>query len=571
MAISHKAQTPFPTASALAPVLFAAGDPDFLLEMLSSHPLGVLLVEAGPRLPLVYFNESFERSAALAGRSILGTSLLDLFEPGDRSGVRAACREAILTGRPRLWRPAPAGRTERSLSLYPVCGQAGAVTHVLGLSAAATGQAAASARIRRAQQRTVGALTAIAEHLQGSSDLPAFLGRLTATTADLVAASKAAFWRYDPDTQTLSLQPETYGIDERAAAAANGVPCAPDGKGLVERIVFGDLVLVDDVSPDNPRYAPYRLQVEALGIRDTISVPWKIGQRRLGVLGVYGSTQPAGFTDEDVWVLQVAATAAAIVWEHKQADDALADLREREASGLRQQIEQSLQLEKLKTNFLKLASHELRGPLGILRGYVSMMEDGSLDPDEVAPVLPVLRAKLDEMNRLIDEILDTARLEDRALELKPERIDLCELAVDAVRALEPLATPRHRLVTAQASQPVVVQGDRARLRMVVSNLVHNAIKYSPEGGDVRIGCGSDGDEARVTVSDQGVGIAGSDQDRLFTRFGRIVTERTSHIAGTGLGLYLARDLARRHGGDVEVESAPGRGSTFTLRLPLAQA
>jgi signal transduction histidine kinase len=104
--------------------------------------------------------------------------------------------------------------------------------------------------------------------------------------------------------------------------------------------------------------------------------------------------------------------------------------------------------------------------------------------------------------------------------------------------------------------------------MIVTNLLHNAIKYSPRGGEVRVSCAVQDGTACVAVSDEGMGIAEADQARLFTRFGRIATEETRSIPGTGLGLYLARDLARRHDGGIGVSSQPGRGSTFTLTLPL---
>jgi len=300
-------------------------------------------------------------------------------------------------------------------------------------------------------------------------------------------------------------------------------------------------------------------------------MPWRAGDLRLGVVGVYDSARPSGFSEEDVWVLQAAVTAAALVWEHRQADDAMAVLREREAASLRQQIEQSTQLEQLKTDFLKLASHELRGPLGVVRGYISMMEDGTLAPvgEQIGPVLPLLRAKLDEMNRLINEMLETARLDDSALQLKLARLDLREVVHEAVRSMEPLAGGRHRLVTEIPGAPVEITGDRSRLSMIVTNLVHNALKYSPAGGEVRVSCRAERGLAAVAVEDEGVGIAAADMDRLFTRFGRIATPETAGIAGTGLGLYLARDLARRHGGEVSVDSVPGQGSTFTLSLPLA--
>ncbi len=201
-----------------------------------------------------------------------------------------------------------------------------------------------------------------------------------------------------------------------------------------------------------------------------------------------------------------------------------------------------------------------------------MIEDGTLGEtgQQVAAVLPMLRGKLEEMNQLINEMLETARLEDSALQLRLTPLDLREVVQEAVTALEPLAGADHGLTTSLPPEPVPVRGDRARLTMIVTNLLHNAIKYSPAGGEVEVRCGLDESTATVAVRDHGIGIASTDRERLFTRFGRIVTEETAGIPGTGLGLYLARDLARRHGGDVRVSSEPGHGSTFTLTVPLAR-
>ena len=216
------------------------------------------------------------------------------------------------------------------------------------------------------------------------------------------------------------------------------------------------------------------------------------------------------------------------------------------------------------------AIHELRGPLSIVNGYLAMMQDGSMGEvgREVAEVLPLLRAKMREMNGLVDEVLETARGQDTPLQLHLSRLDLREVVRDAVRSLEPLLDERHHLTVSTSGGPVPVRGDRDRLRVVITNLVHNAIKYSPAGGEVRVDCHVREDKALVSVSDQGLGISTEDQARLFTRFSRIATPGSENIPGTGLGLYLARDVARRHGGDVTVESRLGLGSTFSLTLPL---
>jgi signal transduction histidine kinase len=581
MQATPRTTDPLRIASALSPALFALGDPDRFVELLDSNPAGVVLVDASPELTVVYCNDAFRRWAPLGRRPVVGRSLPELFAWSDRAAIRGSYREAVRTGYPVHWRSAPyherpgGGSDERlaywNVSHYPLCGPSGRVTHVLTFTVDVTDQAAVHARMREAQQRVLDGLGGMTRHLSDQGDVTAFFGDLSRTLTDLVPAARAAFWLHDPDTGTISPQAGAPGFTAEQLARLRGVPCSPDGEGMAERIVFHDLVVRDHVDEAAGGATSYRAALRAVGVTDTISMAWRAGERRLGAVGVYDSTRPSGFSEEDVWVLQAAVTAAGLVWEHRQADAAVAELREREAANLRQQIEQSMELEQLKTDFLKLASHELRGPLGVVRGYISMMEDGTLGPvgEHVGPLLPLLRAKLDEMNRLINEMLETARLDDSALQLQVARLDLRDVVHEAVRSLEPLAGERHRLVTETPGTPVEVAGDRSRLSMVVTNLVHNALKYSPAGGEVRVSCRSTDGRAEVAVTDEGVGIAAEDLGRLFTRFGRITTPETAEIAGTGLGLYLARDLARRHGGDVGVRSQPGRGSTFTLSLPLA--
>jgi signal transduction histidine kinase len=165
-------------------------------------------------------------------------------------------------------------------------------------------------------------------------------------------------------------------------------------------------------------------------------------------------------------------------------------------------------------------------------------------------------------------MLETARLETGNLELSRGDVDLREVVETAVEQVRPVVTERHQLEIDLPGKPVVVRGDTARLRRIAVNLLDNAVKYSPDGGAVRLAVDVSDRHAEVSVRDCGIGIAADAQARMFQRFGRIVTPRTSSIPGTGLGLYLCRELARAHGGDITVESREGEGSTFTLTLPL---
>jgi signal transduction histidine kinase len=227
-------------------------------------------------------------------------------------------------------------------------------------------------------------------------------------------------------------------------------------------------------------------------------------------------------------------------------------------------------IEKNKTQFLNLASHELRGPLTVVRGYVSMLEGGLLGDlnDRGRKAVPVISTKVLEMNSLIEQMIEAARLEDGGLMLRPEEADLREVVEAAVNAARPLIEERHQILLNFPDRPVRVRIDRERVRTIIANLISNAIKYSPAGGPIEVDLVNRAGIARVSVTDTGVGIAKEDLPILFTRFGRVSTSQTVHLPGTGLGLYLGRQLARLHGGEITIVSTPERGSTFTLHLPV---
>ena len=240
--------------------------------------------------------------------------------------------------------------------------------------------------------------------------------------------------------------------------------------------------------------------------------------------------------------------------------------REREAEQLRLHADRMAELERTKTEFLNLASHELRGPLAVVRGYNSMFQDGSIPGADVPKVARLIEAKLAQVDLLVEQMLETARLEYGDLVLHVTAFDLAALAGEQIETFRPLAA-NHTVVVDAPAEPVMVEADRSRIGTVIANLVDNAIKYSPSGGEVRCTVGRRDGRAFAEVTDQGVGIAAEHMERLFTRFGRLPTEDNVSIAGTGLGLFLCREIAIRHGGELTAESQPALGSRFSLTLP----
>jgi signal transduction histidine kinase len=226
-------------------------------------------------------------------------------------------------------------------------------------------------------------------------------------------------------------------------------------------------------------------------------------------------------------------------------------------------------LERAKSDFLNIASHELRGPMTIIKGYLTMLEAGSLGElsPQASSVLPLLISKSDEINWMLEQMLEASRLEEGRLELNKKRGDIVEItdmAIDGVRML----LRGHDVRLDEPAEPLQAEIDPDRFQMVVRNLLSNAAKYSPAGTDILVRIKRDDGMAAISVIDQGVGISEQDQANLFTRFGRIPTSQ--HVQGTGLGLWLSREIARMHDGDLTVQSAAGSGSTFVLKVPLTQ-
>jgi len=356
---------------------------------------------------------------------------------------------------------------------------------------------------------------------------------------------------FSPDRPTLARRASEWGL--RLVGAEGIAIVDANGEALALRGLATDDAHRLAAQVD-PRGRPRLLATPGSSREDAIVVPLPLDLGMGAMVVVSGPYTPFFGTDEVSRLRGYAANLTAALDR--------ARVTERLAS-----------LEKTKTQFLNLASHELRSPLGVINGYLSMLEQGSLGQlkEPGLRAMEVLKAKTAELNLLVAQMLDAARLEDGRLALKRDRVDLREVASEAMQVVRPLAGPNHVLTLETPPAPVIVLGDADRIKTIISNLLENAIKYSPNGGRIQCVVSIADRLATLRVVDSGVGIAREDLPRLFNRFERIDNRETSHVGGTGLGLYLSRELARQHGGDVQVESRPQSGSTFTLTLPLVSA
>jgi signal transduction histidine kinase len=235
---------------------------------------------------------------------------------------------------------------------------------------------------------------------------------------------------------------------------------------------------------------------------------------------------------------------------------------QREADELRELV-------RLKSDFLRLTTHELRRPLGLLNGYLSLIREGSYGevPEKMGPGLQIVEAGVQEMQVLIDGLAGIARLEDRAGALRRQPSRLGHLISDAVRTVEVEAAAKKITVEQQLPEPdTLAVIDRGLLRTAITNLLSNAIKYAPERSTVRVAVisGPTDSDQRIAVSDQGPGIDPAEAERIFEQWHRASDATAS---GLGLGLYIVERIVNLHGGRVVLESTPGQGSTFIVVLP----
>ena len=219
--------------------------------------------------------------------------------------------------------------------------------------------------------------------------------------------------------------------------------------------------------------------------------------------------------------------------------------------------------------FLASVAHDLRNPISALKLTTAAFPPGAPLPSEVRlrRALEVVRRQAGKLERMLNDLLDTARIEAGEVEMRIERLDLRDLVRSALELFEG-SSPQHRLVSEVPQSAVPVYCDPLRIEQVLANLISNAIKYSPAGGEVRVILRIANGEAVIQVTDQGIGIPERDRATIFEPFRRTGSLRSA-VAGAGLGLYVVRRLVEAHAGSVAVASMEGVGTIFTVRLPLA--
>ena len=393
-------------------------------------------------------------------------------------------------------------------------------------------------------------LYAIVRTIGGERHLEPILATATSELAKVMEIPAVAVKLLSEDGKTLRY------------VAAHGLPSKLtqekvvhlDQSPLNQRIIDGETLVEARIDEDDT--LQLRQELSALGIRSAVLAPLKVEDRVIGTLGFY-SQAPDHFQASDTDYLQLAAELVAIAIDGARAYESIEALMQE------------------RTQFMLQVAHNLRAPLGAGLTMLDLLQEGMLGEvtEAQADYLKRIDVRLRSLNQTIGELLTIAKTRDWSREIPDVVVDLADLAnLTAQTFSEEAARKGLTLkVTAEEGLPKVDSGADL-LEQVMENLVSNAIKYTPEGGkvEVRFQQGDPG-EVRLVVSDTGIGIPATEQDKLFHEFFRASNAKKIAAEGTGLGLVLVKQTVERHSGRLALESVEGEGTTVTIELPCRQS
>jgi len=243
---------------------------------------------------------------------------------------------------------------------------------------------------------------------------------------------------------------------------------------------------------------------------------------------------------------------------------------ERGAVGSLHDITELCRMDKLKSDFVATVSHELRTPLTVISEAMNLLRGevvGALNPEQ-QECLTMAKRNIERLGKLVDDVLDLSKLEAGRLEIDPEKASLNQLLKNMVEFFRPVCAKKNLSLELKLEQEVRVIADIDKTDQILTNLLSNSYKFTEAGGQITVTAGMNGGFAEISVADSGMGISPPDQSRLFSKFTQVGNRYTRQSGGTGLGLYITKKLVEAQGGNITVESDPGRGTKITFTLPI---
>ncbi|HYM80357.1 MAG TPA: GAF domain-containing sensor histidine kinase [Candidatus Limnocylindria bacterium] len=414
----------------------------------------------------------------------------------------------------------------------------------------------------RTRLSEISALFQVSTTLNLQLRLDAILEIIVRRVVSTLRAQQASVMIYNPESGVLETR-ASYGLESEFARHAR----ARMGEGIAGWVAeCKEAVLLGQ----GPNEAFNRHYKNNRNITSALSLPLKVGDRCVGVLNVNRINHPDPFLEHHRDMLRLFA-------EHVGAVIDRAEVMERMATRTADLMSSNLKLSemnRMKDVLLSTASHELKTPLTSVIAYAELLDDsqGQLSADQRGEFLRRLRQEANHLLGLIDDILDLSRLETGKLTLHCEALAVNQIAHAAVESARNTAQKYGiELIEEFDAELGTVSLDEVKIRQVILNLLVNAIKFSPENGAVRIGTRRDTNFVVIEVTDEGPGIRPEESAHIFELFGQGVRQMEKRPSGLGIGLHLVKRITELHGGHVGVNSSPGHGSNFWVRVPIADA
>ncbi|MBN1487214.1 MAG: GAF domain-containing protein [Anaerolineae bacterium] len=396
-------------------------------------------------------------------------------------------------------------------------------------------------------------LIQISQVLSSTLELVPLLQLIIQTAADSLGTEAASLMLVDERTGGLHFAASS-GTTSYEELSKIEVPIEGSIAGAIYK--SGEPLIVNDAGEDPRHFGGVDRSVD-FDTRTLLGVPLRLRNRVIGVLEALNKLDSMPFDEQDVEILLTLASQAAVAIDNARMVKHLRDANRRLSK-----------LDELKTNFLSIASHELRTPLMIVQGYASFLQQ-NLDSGEMSTDVDMVLRGVKQLQDLIETMTNLQYLEAAGIELEREKFVLQELVQEVQAEWEVLTVQKQQTVRLSLpAHSIQVIADRPKIRLVVTNLLNNAVSFTPEGGHIEISMRPHTGMVAVAVADTGTGIPADELENIFKGFHQVENPLTRHQEGLGLGLAIARRIVELHDGRIWAESVLGRGSRFTFTLPI---
>lgn len=392
--------------------------------------------------------------------------------------------------------------------------------------------------------------------INSTLQLEPILRQIMDAAAEIAEAEAGSIMLLDPKTRELYFMAFTSTSSEHHSATLKRIPVPLNNSLAGEVVLENRTIAVNDVS-EHPRHFRKADATSGFQTHSLLGIPMRIRDRVIGVLEAVNKLNGKQWTDQDVYLLEILASQAAVAIENANL-----------VTKLTEAYQELSQVDKLKNDFIAIASHELRTPLGVILGYASFLkEEAQGEASEHAAA--VLNSAL-RMRQIIEDMTNLRFLKVEGAEPDFEVLPIAELMMSALNDVQSMSNASgYRLHYIVPTPDVKVRADRLKLIMALTNLLNNAMKYSPKNGFIELTYRLQPSEIWVIVKDQGIGIEKEKLEHIFEEFYQVEDHMTRRHGGMGLGLSIAKAIVDAHHGRIWAESPGlGQGATFYISLPL---